>query len=201
MTDNLLNLIDFQEALISDCNYLDIDEISKYSKDDAFIVSHLNIHSLPDKYDDFSDLLNTMYEKNLLPDILLLCETFLSEKNVSRYSFDGFELISQYRKSKTRGGVSIMLKSDINYIERHDLGIFEEGKFESIFVEIPRRGKENIVVGEIYRVPGTSEADFLQNYESIVEKIRSEKKKIIIGTDQNLDYLKIHIHNNTMKFF
>jgi len=142
-----------------------------------------------------------MNDKNLLPDIILLCETFLSEKNFSRYSFHDYELVSRYRKEKSRGGVTIMVKSHINYIERPDLGIFEEGKFESIFVEIPRKGKCSVIVGEIYRVPGTNENEFIEKYESIVAKIKSERKRLIIGTDQNLDYLKIHTHTNTMKFF
>ena len=50
----------------------------------------------------------------------------------------------------------------------------------------------------------TNENEFIEKYhkyESIVSKIRAEKKKAIIGTDQNLDYLKINSHANTMNFF
>ena len=79
-------------------------------------------------------------------------------------------------------------------MERPDLCIFDEGKFESIFIEIPRRGKCSIIVGE---VPGTRENDFIEKHERIIKK----HKKIIIGTDQNLDYLKIPTHQRTMEFF
>ena len=201
MTDNLLNLINFEDVLLTDCSYLDISEVAKYSRINTFVVSHLNIHSLPDKFDNFVDLLNMLTGKNLLPDIICLCETFLSEKNFSKYNFDGFDLFSQYRKNRKQGGVSIMVRSHFTFIERPDLSIFEEGKFESIFIELIRKGKCNVIVGEIYRVPGTSENEFIETYERLITKIRSERKKIIIGTDQNLDYLKINTHNNTMKFF
>jgi hypothetical protein len=70
-----------------------------------------------------------------------------------------------------------------------------------VFIEVVRSKNTNIVVGEIYRVPGTNELDFLNKYENLVCRIRNEKKKIIIGTDQNLDYLKINSHGNTRKFY
>ena len=101
-------------------------------------------------------------------------------------------------KNKRLGGVSILIRSHIDYVERPELKIFDEGKFESIFLEISQKGRKNIVVGEVYRVPGTNENEFIEKYESIVSKIRAEKKKAIIGTDQNLDYLKINSHANTM---
>ena len=201
MTDNLLNLIDCEDVLLTDCSYLDLSDLTQISRFNDFVVAHLNIHSLPNKYDDFVEMLNILSDKNLLPDIIGLCETFLSEKNYSKYSFDGFDIISQYRKCKKQGGVSIMVKSHFNFIERLDLSLFEEGKFESIFIEIPRKGKCNVIVGEIYRVPGTSETEFLEMYERVIKDIRSEHKQIIIATDQNLDYLKINVHCNTMKFF
>ena len=49
-----------------------------------------------------------------------------------------------------------MIRSHINYVERSDLKIFDEGKFESIFIEIPQKGRSSLVIGEVYRVPGTN---------------------------------------------
>ena len=56
-------------------------------------------------------------------------------------------------------------------------------------------------MGEIYRVPGTNETEFLTTYENVIIKIKNEHKRVIIDTDQNLDYLKINMHNKTMEFF
>ena len=111
----------------------------------------------------------------------------------------GYELFDEHRKNLTRGGVAVYVNKNLQYIDRKDLNVFEEGKFESCFVEITCKSK-NTVIGEIYRIPGTNENDFIKTYEGIVKKIKKEKKNIIIGTDQNLDYLKVHQHANTAKF-
>ena len=203
LSENLLDVIDYEDVLISDCNYFDLsnDLPATFDGRNALTVAHLNIHSLPGKFDELVELLSALESKKLLPDIVLLCETFLSEANHSRYHFDNYDIVSNFRKNKRGGGVSILVKSQISYIKRPDLDIFEEGMFESIFIEILQTGKDSIIVGEVYRIPGTREANFLENYKGILEKIKMEHKKVIIGTDQNLDYLKINSHGNTMKFF
>jgi len=202
MCDNFLNLVELDNVLLSECNYFDLDEKTKRVIDTtAFTIAHFNVHSIPNKYNDLLELLNALNEKGMLPDVLLLCETFLSEKNASKFSFDNYEMVNMFRKTKSRGGVSVLLKSNIRFTERPDLSLFEEGKFESVFVELHRTGRCNVIIGEVYRVPGTSEDDFLKNYEQIVTTVRSERKQIVVGTDQNLDLLKINQHGNTMKFF
>lgn len=199
---NLLNHIEFDEILSGECSYIDLTDIPDHIETlNNFRICHLNIHSIPAKCDDFTEFLDKLKSKSLLPDIVLLCETFFNERNFNRYSFEGYVLISEYRKKSSGGGVSILVKSSIKFNVRDDLKIYDEKKFESIFIEIPQKNKPDIIVGEVYRIPGTNETQFLDYYESIVKRIRQEHKRIIIGTDQNLDYLKIDIHRNTMKFF
>ena len=202
MQSNLLNLIDIDDALFTNCSYLDLSNCDMLKAvDDQITIGHLNIHSIPGKYEDLLDLMDKLKDKNLLPDILMLCETFLNVRNHDKFHFKGYDLVNEFRKTKSKGGVSMLIRSHLRYSIREDLRIFEEGKFESIFIEISRKHKPNAVVGEIYRVPGTNETDFLENYSILLNKIRSEHKKIIIGTDQNLDFLRIKTHSNTQKFF
>jgi len=78
------------------------------------------------------------------------------------------------------------------------LSYFQDRLYESCFIEIPCK-KKNIVVGEIYRLPNTDEQFFLDKYEEITQKINSENKDIVIGTDKNLDYLKLNEHVNTSR--
>ena len=204
MNDNLLDIldrVDYNNVLLSDCTYLDLEKSSAIDSDNSFTVAHLNIHSVPSKFDDLIEMLKVLDERKILPDIFMLCETFLSEKNHKKFNFDGYDIINAYRVNKQRGGVAILVKNGINYVERSDIGVFEEGKFESIFVELPQNRKPNIIIGEVYRVPGTNERDFIEKYESIIRTIKAENKRVIIGTDQNLDYLKINVHPNTQNFF
>ena len=51
-------------------------------------------------------------------------------------------------------------------------------------------------MGEIYRVPNTSEHDSIERYETILKQLVNYKN-IIVGTDQNFDYLKIDHHKYT----
>ena len=41
----------------------------------------------------------------------------------------------------------------------------------------------------------------MTTYENVIIEIKNEHNIVIIGTDQNLDYLKINMHNKTMEFF
>ena len=61
--------------------------------------------------------------------------------------------------------------------------------------------KKNTVAGSIYRVPDSNIDDFIKEYSSIIAKINNEGNDLNIGTDQNLDYLKINTHKKTAKFF
>ncbi len=199
----LFNLIDpDQSPMSSDCKYMDPNDVKLEHidlNDSQLAILHLNIHSVPAKLNDLNDLLLKLKERKVVVDVILLCETFITDLNKDKCNLDGFELFDEHRKNMTKGGVAIYVNKKLSYKERKDLNYFEEGKFESCFIEISTKSK-NIVVGEIYRIPGTNELDFISKYESIITKITQEKKDIIIGTDQNLDYLKIHIHTNTAKF-
>jgi hypothetical protein len=48
---------------------------------------------------------------------------------------------------------------------------------------ITSTGEQNIIIGEIYRVPGTNEMFFLDEYSKLLKTISKEKKTLIIGTD------------------
>ena len=71
MIEDLLELVKCEDVLVSDCNYIDLCdfESSVNPRDNSLVVSHFNIHSLPDKYDDLVELLQMLNEKKLLPDI------------------------------------------------------------------------------------------------------------------------------------
>ena len=70
MSENVLSLIDYEDVLVSDCSYLNIDDSVYYERDCSFLIPHLNIHSLPNKHNDLIDLMDVLNDKNMLPDIL-----------------------------------------------------------------------------------------------------------------------------------
>ena len=74
-------------------------------------------------------------------------------------------------------------------------------EFESCFIELILQHEKNIIVGSVYRVPGTNEKTFITRYKNLLKRISATKKvNIIIGIDQNLDYIKLNQHKNTSDF-
>ena len=90
-------------------------------------------------------------------DVVGLAETWLDAESEKGVAVRGYGVVCASRKEKGGGGVALMIKDGLTYRERPDLGTFNEGVFESVFVEIVRGGgRRNDVVGVIYRPPGGS---------------------------------------------
>ncbi len=157
-------------------NYHDIkslcDTVKASQNHNGFNVSalHLNIQSLPAKLDGLKQLIANFQEEHVFIDFILLCETFLNDRNSDFCNIPGYKLIHNNRTKKTRGGVAMYIKSNIQYKLRNDLAIFEEGVFESIFVET----SDNMIVGEIYRIPNTNVKKSIEHYDSILRKLRDK---------------------------
>lgn len=191
---------EYDNYLFNNCAYYETDNISQLGTSKSSLKAiHLNIHSLPTYIEDLKLLLEKLDEQKCQIDLIMLCETFLTDLNSNKYKIDGYTLVELHRSKMRQGGVAIFVRNGLNFRVRDDLNLFDEGFFESIFIEITMP-KRNLIAGEIYRVPNTSEQSFLAKYEQLIGKINKENKSTIISTDQNLDYLKIDKHSNTNKF-
>ena len=58
-----------------------------------------------------------------------------------------------------------------------------------------------MVVGSVYRKPGTSELRYITGLKHIVHRIEIQNKDITIGTDQNIDYLKLNTNRYSSLLF
>lgn len=203
MTKDLYHLMDDEDndsPLLDNCQYIEPDEIDNLSAKHAKLkVLHLNIHSLPDKIHQLQNLVTILKDKSYELDLILICETFITPLNINRCKLSNYTLVENHRVNKKWGGVAIFVNNRLKFKLREDITIFDEGKFESIFIEV-MSDKRNIIVAELYRVPNTNEQSFFTKYQDIINKIDSEHKDIIIGTDQNLDFLKYAEHQNTANF-
>lgn len=182
------------------CKYYDMEDLQSCSLTDfPYKVMHHNIRSLIENGDNLKILLNELSETGLCMDIVLLCETFLTDKNCMLPNINGYRKIEKHRKNSKGGGVALFLNQHIQYKIRDDLSLFDEGVFESLFIEISLNGR-CYVVGEIYRVPNSNVQVFLDHYSYIIEKVRNENKEILIGSDQNLDLIKLDSQVNIQEF-
>ena len=175
-------------------NYYDVNDIlhDKFSHNNFQCkVLHLNIQGLSSKFDQLQTLLSELSDAHVEIDYILLCETFVNDNNAHLFKLPNYNFICINRKIKAKGGVAIYIRDNIQYNLREDLSIFIEGEFEYIFIESITNGQTSIV-GEIYRIPNTNVNLSIQRYEAILHKTESSNSQVIIGTDQNFDYLKIN---------
>ena len=86
--------------------------------------------------------------------------------------------------------------TDLQQILRPDLTINCNDIFDLCFVEL-KVSKIPLLFGEIYHALNSKVQTFLHEYNTITNIINREKKSVILGTDQNLDYLKLHKHTMT----
>ena len=136
--------------------------------------------------------------KNKRPDILILCQTWLS-KSSPQVILPGYRKYESRRIHKKGGGVSIYVIDRILSRERPDLQI-EDATFEHCIAEIKLKERK-LLVGLLYRVPNTNQLEFLKDYKELVHKLKNTNNEVILGMDHNLDFLKSHLHENTQKFY
>ena len=62
---NLDELVDLDDAFLTNCQYLDIadDNVIVQNSENSIKIAHLNVHSLLSKYDDLIDLLEILKQK------------------------------------------------------------------------------------------------------------------------------------------
>ncbi len=137
---------DLLTNILMESRYYDVDNLITLCKSlsgDQVKVMHLNIQSLPAKFDKLLSILTDLEESGIYLDAIRLCETWLHQGNIDIYSISGYNLVYKNRLNTKGGGVAIYLRSSIDYKLREDLSIFNEGKFESVFIEATVRGVEN----------------------------------------------------------
>ena len=71
---------------------------------------------------------------------------------------------------------------------------------ESIFIEASKEGKDEIIIGTIYKPPNNNSDDFEKLLNSILQHIDKGKKTCILMGDFNIDLLKFEHNNNTNRF-
>ena len=136
---NLFN--DINHHVSNTCNYFLEDtfqtKLDNYISEHCshhFSICHHNIRSIKKNLDKLETYLNTL---GFPFSIVALSETWLQDTNCTLYNLPGYSFIEQHRRERTGGGVGLFIKDGIKYFERPDLNL------------------KNIVIGVIYRIPGT----------------------------------------------
>ena len=100
------------------------------------------------------------------------------------------------------GGVVLFISTDlaVGVKLRPDLSCVDDGIFESLFVQISQThlSVKNIVVGVVYRKPGTSVSIFNDHFAATLDRVNRENRPCYILGDFNIDLLN---SNNCNQLF
>ena len=197
---------ELDSSLWSDkCDYVELDKCVNLNPNNYnLIVMQLNIQSLLSHQQDLCQLIRSTEKKNSRIDILLLCETFLSKSTHHMVKIPGFTHVSNYRKNKKGGGVTILIRDGISYRRRTDLDVFDEGLMESIFIEVRSKNGKQMIFGSLYKPPNVGIDQFSEHLSSITYKVRIVQGKhppeMVLGMDHNMNLLNSMIHPPKHKF-
>ena len=132
-------------------------------------------------------LLEQLSDKDVHIDVILLCETFLSDNTKSIANLRGFQCFHRVRQDRSGGGVSLFISKNFT-VTREFSTPFNEN-IESLFVECVLHSKK-ITIGEIYRIPNTNPASFVNDIQHLLNSLPTNDL-FIFGTDQNIDFLAV----------
>ena len=165
----------------------------------AFSLFHLNIRSMKQNLPQLNAYLDAV---GFPFTIIGLSETWLQNHNCTLYGLNGYSLIENHRENKTGGGVGILLKDSVSYIRRSDLDHFDD-IYESIFIELDHDQlgvSKNVVIGVVYRPPGTDITVFNESFNILLGDIQRENRLCYILGDYNINLLNNESHVQTSDF-
>ncbi len=120
------------ELTLPECLTYNLEDLSKLhisNKKYKFTAMHINIHSIPAKFDQLKNIITEFCEANISLDFILLCETFLADNNARLYEIPGYNFVLKNRQLNRRGGVAIYIKEGIRFNIRNDLATNYDSEF------------------------------------------------------------------------
>ena len=193
---NALSNSAIYDGTIDLCDYMDVDNRLELGDCDLAVM-HLNVRGLVGKLDLLKKLHNENFGEHS-PDVLLLCETWMSTNSPS-VNFPGYTMYDTCRKHKKGGDCCVLIKDTIQSREKiliHEPFIC----IEYVLIE-SRINSKNYIFGSLYRAPNTNQKQFMVEYKMFLNQIHEYTPHgIILGMDHNLDLLKSAMHNVTQEF-
>ena len=177
------------------CGYLNLDELDTSLSCENLNLFSYNVRSLPKH---FYEVLGEINYSNF--DLLCFTETRLCENTKNMFKLPEYEGFYNNRNS-SGGGVAIYAKQAL-HANLVNCFTFMRPYIESVFVKISR-GKEKILIGNIYRPPNSDVNSFLDLLDGVLSSIRDDfsQHKIYIMGDFNLDLFRVDESNPILNYF
>ena len=186
------------------CDYVTVTSFNDKCADPSLKCSSvsiccLNIRSAHKNLDMFELFLETI---TLNFAFLGLTETWLSSSTVDLHGIANYQSENMCRASGRGGGVSLLIKNGIFYRVRTDFCVMSE-ELELLFIEIDKTVfhiDKCILIGVVYRPPGTPLMQFNSSLNDILTNINKENKYIYLMGDFNINLLNHESHGQTAEF-
>ena len=125
--------------------------------------------------------------RQIRPDVLGLCETFLSRQTDILVDIPGYTSNFVHRQESARGGLAIYTKSEYPVCVNGKLTRNIEGIFESLFLDMSLPSQRKVIVGEIYRSPSGSVSSFTEYLLETLQMIEKQNHDVVIMGDFNIN--------------
>ena len=159
--------------------------------DKSLSVSHINIRSLYKNFDSLQELYEDVFKGRF--NFIGLSEIW-SVRDVNQFKISDYNLELQCRTNQRGGGVGAYIHSSLNYARIHDLSLVNA---ESLWLKVHIDNK-TIILGVIYRKPGTNFIDFSNEFDNLLQTINLDRNQCIIMGDFNINLISREDHGNDL---
>ena len=201
--NNLEKIIDKNDTETNpiNCRYTDYETFNHINNDKEFSTLHMNIASLSKHKEEFDTALNLL---NYKFDVAGLTETKILKHSTPNFdiSLRGYKCYHTTTEA-SKGGSILYINNKFNSLPRNDLErlFYKPKELESSFVEIINPGKQNIIIGCIYRHPNMILNEFNERFlDKLLENLSNENKRVFLMGDFNADLLNIDTNSSISKY-
>ena len=192
LQDKSKNLLNCQYYNISELNNMILNHNKKFSS------FHLNISSLPYRFQALSNLLKSL-KNNFSITGITESRVKVNSKPLINMSLSNYNIESTPTESE-KGGTLLHISSDLNYKVRNDLKIYKAKELESVFIEIINRDKKNYIVVCTYKHPNMLTHEFNDILIPILETICLENEEGYVMRYFNINLMNYEIDLPTSHF-
>lgn len=168
----MFNVSNDDNFLDNDCAYFESNDFNQLdlNSDGQFSIFYMNSRSLCRHYYDIQHYLCSLDHRF---SVYGFTETWFKGAPPPYIHMDNYQLVHSSRSNKIGGGAAMFIHDTLKFRTRSDLMI-SSTDYECIFIEIERSHACNVIVGSVYRAPGTSLDNFLSSFDNCLNLITKE---------------------------
>ena len=140
------------------CKYYSCNDFYNLEDQKSFNILHSNVNGYVSHADNIHEFLSQSKKNEF--DVICISETSLRKDDVipDELKLAGYAEPFSTETISSKGGVTIFAKNSCNAFERADLKI-QTKEFETVWIEINKKGTKNTIVGCVYRHPHSNNLD------------------------------------------